>query len=174
MQRPRTQPPLPRCRTVALSNPPRGSVPSTLLKAIADRETTIKRLEAELRKEEEKPSSKKLPDLPSWVGEQLKDLAGLLKSDPAKVKSEFRRLNLQLTFHPTETEPRPHYIVKGQCDLGALVFFYLRSRRQSAVLGSLRVHRGQVNRARRRRRLRLDCVATQRVAALCNGNLTNH
>ena len=25
-------------------------------------------------------------------------------------------------------------------DLGALVFFYLRSRRQSAVLGSLRVH----------------------------------
>ena len=72
--------------------------------------------------------------------EQLKDLAGLLKSDPAKVKSEFRRLNLQLTFHPTEAEPRPHYIVKGQCDLGALAFFYLRSRRQSAVLGSSRVH----------------------------------
>ena len=115
-----------------------ASVPSTLLKAIADREATIKRLEMEQRKREEKPSGKKLPDLPSWVGEQLKDLAGLLKSDPAKVKSEFRRLNLQLTFHPTEAEPRPHYIVKGQCDLGALVFFYLRSRRQSAVLGSLR------------------------------------
>ena len=105
------------------------------------REATIRRLEAELRKEEEKPSGKKLPDLRSWVGEQLKDLAGLLKSDPAKVKSEFRRLNLQLTFHPTEAEPRDHYIVKGQCDLGALVFFYLRSRRQSAVLGSLRGHR---------------------------------
>ena len=66
-------------------------------------------------------------------------VAGLLKSDPAKVKSEYRRLNLQLTFHPTEAEPRAHYIVKGQSDLGALVFFYLRSRRQSAVLGSLRV-----------------------------------
>ena len=38
--------------------------PSTLLKAVADRETTIKRLEAELRKEEEKPSGKQLPDLP--------------------------------------------------------------------------------------------------------------
>jgi hypothetical protein len=97
-------------------------VPATVLKAIADREATIERLEGELRKREEKPSTKKLPDLPSWVGEQLKDLAGLLKSDPAKVKSEFRRLNLQLTFHPTEAEPRPHYIVKGQCDLSALVF----------------------------------------------------
>ena len=64
----------------------------------------------------------------------------MLKSDPAKVKSEFRRLNLQLTFHPTEAEPRDHYIVKGQCDLGALAFFYLRSRCQSAVLGSLRGH----------------------------------
>jgi hypothetical protein len=25
--------------------------------------------------------------------------------------------NLELTFHPTEAEPRAHYIVKGQCDL---------------------------------------------------------
>ena len=118
-----------------------ASVPSALLKAVADRETTIKRLEAELRKEEEKPSGKKLPHVPSWVHEQLKDLAGLLKSDPAKIKSEFRRLNLQFTFHPTEAEPRAHYVVKGQCDLGALVFFYLRSRRQCAVLDSSREHR---------------------------------
>ena len=70
--------------------------------------------------------------------EQLQDLTGLLKSDPAKAKAEFRRLNLQLTFHPTEAEPRAHYIVKGQCDLGALVFFYLRSYRQSAVLVPMR------------------------------------
>jgi hypothetical protein len=84
-----------------------------MLKAVADRETTIKRLEAELRKEEEKPSGKKLPDLPSRVGEQLKDLAGLLKSEPAKVKSEFRRLNLQLTFHPTEAELGPITLSKA-------------------------------------------------------------
>ena len=37
-----------------------------------------------------KPSGKKLPHLPSWIHEQLKDLAGLLKSDPAKIKSGFR------------------------------------------------------------------------------------
>jgi hypothetical protein len=40
--------------------------------------------------------------------------------------------------HQTEAEPRAHYIVKGQCDLGALAFFYLRSRRQGALLDSLR------------------------------------
>jgi hypothetical protein len=84
------------------------------------------------------PSGKPLPELSGWVSEQLKDLTGLLKSDPAKVKSEFRRLNLQLTFHPTEAEPRAHYIVKGQCDLGALVFFFLRSRRPGALLDPMR------------------------------------
>jgi site-specific DNA recombinase len=115
-----------------------STTPSALLKAVADREAAIKRLEAELRKREEKPAGKKLPDIPAWVGEQLQDLVGLLKTDPARVKSEFLRLNLQLKFDPTEAEPRPYYLVKGQCDLSALVFFYLRSRRQSAVLDLMR------------------------------------
>jgi len=112
----------------------RRSTPSALLKAVAEREAAIKRLEAELRKREERPSAKRLPEITAWVQEQLEDLGGLLKTDPARAKSEFRRLNLQLNFHPTEAEPRPYYLVKGQCDLSALVFFYLRSRRQSAVL----------------------------------------
>jgi site-specific DNA recombinase len=115
-----------------------SAAPSSLLKAVADREATIKRLEAELRKSEEKPSGKKLPDIPAWVREQLQDLVGLLKTDPARAKSEFRRLNLQLKFNPTEAEPRPYYIVKGQCDLSALVLFYLRSRRPGAVLDQMR------------------------------------
>ena len=72
------------------------------------------------------------------VHEQLQNLVALLKTDPAKVKSEFRRLNLNLTFNPVEAEPRPHFVVKGQCDLSALVFFYLRSRLQGAVLDRLR------------------------------------
>ena len=79
----------------------------------------------------------KLPDVPSWVENQLRDLTSVLKTDPARTKSEFRRLNLELTFHPTEAEPRAHYIVKGQCDLSALVFFYLRSGK-SAVLDLMR------------------------------------
>jgi hypothetical protein len=85
-----------------------STTPSALLKAITDREATINRLEAELKKREEKPSGKKLPDIPAWVQEQLQDLLGLLKTDPARVKSEFRRLNLQLKFDPTEAEPRPY------------------------------------------------------------------
>jgi hypothetical protein len=117
-----------------------STAPASLLKAVSEREAIIKRLETELRKQEEKPSGKPVPDLPSWVRQQLEDLTGLLKSDPVKVKSEFRRLNLQLTFHPTEAEPRPHYIVKGQCDLSALAYSYLRSRRPGAVLGPTKEH----------------------------------
>ena len=43
-----------------------------------------------------------------------------------RVKSEFRRLNLALTFTPVNIEPRPHYVVKGQGDLSALVFSFVR------------------------------------------------
>jgi site-specific DNA recombinase len=115
-----------------------SGAPSALLKAISDREGAIKKLEGELGKAAAKPLAPKLPDVPSWVEKQLRDLTTVLKADPARTKSEFRRLNLQLSFNPTEAEPRPYYIVKGQCDLGALVFFYLRSRRQRAVLDLMR------------------------------------
>ena len=54
---------------------------------------------------------------------QLSDLAGLLRADVLRVKSEFRRLNLALSFTPTDAAPRPHYVVIGQCDLSALAFF---------------------------------------------------
>jgi hypothetical protein len=101
-----------------------SGAPSSLLKAIADREGAIKKLEGEHRKAVDKPAETQLPDVPSWVEKQLRELTGVLKADPAKVKSEFRRLNLQFSFTPTEAEPRPHYIVKGQCELSALVFFY--------------------------------------------------
>jgi hypothetical protein len=108
--------------------------PTALMKAVAEREATIKRLERELKRAEPKPADKPLPELPSWVEQQLQSLTALLKSEPVRVKAEFRRLNLQLSFNPTEAKPRPHYVVKGQCDLAALVFLFLRARRQSAVL----------------------------------------
>jgi site-specific DNA recombinase len=110
-----------------------STAPSALLKAMAERETTIKRLERELRKEDNRPV-RKLPDVPVWVHTQMQNLTELLKTDAPRVKSEFRRLSLQLSFNPIEAEPRPHYMVKGQCDLSALVFFYLRSRNGGAVL----------------------------------------
>ena len=60
--------------------------------------------------------------------QQLQNITEVLKNDAAKTKSEFRRLNLQLTFSPVEGEPRAHFVINGQCDLCALVFFYLRSK----------------------------------------------
>jgi hypothetical protein len=78
------------------------------------------------------------PEIAPWVREQLQNLTALLKSDPAKAKSEFRRLNLQLTFNPVEAKPRANYVVKGQCDLSALVLLFLRRKSQSAGLDRMR------------------------------------
>jgi DNA repair exonuclease SbcCD ATPase subunit len=115
-----------------------SSPPAALLKAISEREANIKRLETELRKSNEKPTAKRLPDIPDWVRDQLQNLRTLLKSDPPRVKAEFRRLNLQLTFQPIEAKPRPHYIVNGQCDLSALAVSFVRARAiKGAVLDSM-------------------------------------
>ena len=99
-----------------------SSAPGAVLKAIAEKEKTIGLLEAELRQATVAKSSRELGDVSAFVTRQLADLAGLLKADVPRVKSEFRRLNLALTFHPTEAKPRPYYVVKGQCDLSALGF----------------------------------------------------
>ena len=72
------------------------------------------------------------------MDKQLADLVGVLKNDPVRVKPEFRRLNLQLQFRPVEAEPRPHFVVTGQCGLSALVFLLLRRRLSGAVVDRLR------------------------------------
>ena len=105
-----------------------SDAPSALLKAVAEREAAIKRLEKELKRAEDKPTGQRLPDLHVWVEQQLQNLTEVLKTDAAKTKAEFRRLNLQLTFSPVEAKPRAHFLVTGQCDLSALAFFYLRSK----------------------------------------------
>jgi septal ring factor EnvC (AmiA/AmiB activator) len=112
--------------------------PASLLAAISSREAAIKRLENELRQSAQKPPKRAVPNLSNWVSEQLQDLTALLKDDPAKTKAEFRRLNLQLTFTPTEAKPRPHYVVSGQCDLSALAFSSLveKSARLDRMLGN--------------------------------------
>jgi len=103
-----------------------SSVPAAILKAISEREATIAQIEREVRAVSREGPSRALEDVSGWVEAQLGDLATLLKTDVPRVKAEFRRLNLQLTFGPVEAKPRPHYIVKGQCDLSALVFSFVR------------------------------------------------
>ena len=100
--------------------------PSSVLKAIADREKTIAQLEGQLAASSSPPNKKEVGDLTKWIEHQLGDLVSFLKDDVPKVKSEFRRLNLALTFEPVEDEPRAHYVVKGQCDLSALAFSFVR------------------------------------------------
>jgi site-specific DNA recombinase len=102
-----------------------SSTPAAVLKAIAEREKAVGELEAQVRAADEVRAPRKLDVSSDWVRQQLSELAGLLKEDVPRVKSEFRRLNLALTFTPVESEPRDHYVVKGQCDLGALVFSFV-------------------------------------------------
>jgi len=128
-------------------------MPSSVLKAIADRAKSIAQLERELDASTSGPTKVDVGDLTQWVEEQLADLASLLKEDVPRVKAEFGRLNLALNFNRVEAEPRAQYVVEGQCDLSALVFSFVRSAttgqksagglwraagRQSAVLDSSR------------------------------------
>jgi hypothetical protein len=87
---------------------------------------TIAKLEREARTIIRDRSVPEIGDMSGWVKAQLADLVGLLKSDVPRVKTEFRRLNLALTFTPVEAKPRPHFVVTGQCDLSALVFSFVR------------------------------------------------
>ena len=108
------------CATVTVSG-----LSSTLrvLKAIAEREKTNAQLERELEAAPFRHQKLEVGDLTQLVEHQLVDLHSLLKEDVPRVKSEFRRLNLALGFRPVDSQPRAHYVVEGQCDLSALVFF---------------------------------------------------
>jgi hypothetical protein len=109
-----------------------SEAPGALLKAIAEREATIGRLEKELAG---KQGKREIPaDIRPWVEAQLRDLTGLLHDNVPRTKTEFRRLHLQLAFSPVEAKPRAYFTVKGQCDLTALAFSlvrtYLRERQE--------------------------------------------
>ena len=102
-----------------------ATAPAVVLKAIAEKENAIADLEVQVRAVGAPRATPKIADAEGWVRTQLEDLAGLLHDDVPTVKAEFRRLNLALTFTPTDAQPRPHYVVKGQCDLSALVFSFV-------------------------------------------------
>jgi len=103
-----------------------GSSSAAVLAAIAEKEKVISQLERQLATDPVKRTDVPVGHLKGWVRAQLSDLVGLLKSDVPKVKAEFSRLNLALTFTPTDATPRPHYVVTGQCDLSALAFSFVR------------------------------------------------
>lgn len=134
-----------------------SAAPSSVLKAIAEREKTIAQLGRELEVAVSRPPKLEVGDLTSWVGERLGDLHTLLKEDVPRVKAEFRRLNLAVRFRPVDAQPRPHYVVEGQCDLSALVFSFVRPGRGGvpvrlgAVLDYLRARVGAARNSSRAR-----------------------
>jgi site-specific DNA recombinase len=105
-----------------------ATAPATVLKAIAEKEKAIAELEVQVRAVGAPRTTPKIADAEGWVRTQLADLAGLLHDDVSTVKAEFRRLNLALTFTPTDAEPRPHYVVKGQCDFERTGLFFCLAR----------------------------------------------
>jgi DNA repair exonuclease SbcCD ATPase subunit len=128
-----------------------ATAPASVLKAIAEREKTIAQLEGQLQAAADRPKRIDVADLSTWVERQLADLHSLLKEDVPRVKAEFRRLNLALSFQPVEAKPRAHYVVKGQCDLSALAFSFVRagdrvierSVGRSSTLGAVVDHSGE-------------------------------
>ena len=123
-----------------------GVSAGSLVSAVTARERSIAALETRLRQARTTPDLSELNKIRPWVERQLADLVGLLKNDPVRVKAEFRRLNLQLQFRPVEAEPRPHFVVTGQCGLSALVFLFLRRRLKGAVLDPMRGRQGRERR----------------------------
>jgi site-specific DNA recombinase len=91
-----------------------------LLTALKGREANIRRLENDLARLETGPPPVDLEDLPAWAERQLQDVHALLKQNPERMKTEFRRLNLHLRFIPVGYESDDaYYRVEGQCDLSA-------------------------------------------------------
>ena len=58
--------------------------------------------------------------IPTWVRQQLQDLAGLLAGNPQRAKAEFQRLNMTFTATPVIDEGRPFLRLEGSGDLDAL------------------------------------------------------
>jgi hypothetical protein len=49
--------------------------------------------------------ARRLAVLPTWVRQQLEDVAGLLQDAPERARNEFERLGLRFTLHPVLDGP---------------------------------------------------------------------
>jgi hypothetical protein len=94
----------------------------TVFQAIRDRESELRSLERELAATRE-PIAERLTVIPTWVRQQLEDVAGLLRETPARAKAEFQRLAIRFTIHPVFNEPpRPFLRAEGSGQFEHLAF----------------------------------------------------
>jgi site-specific DNA recombinase len=102
-----------------------GTMSGTLLESLRAREHDLAQLAADLAElETDAALTDRLAVMPTWVQEQLSDIAGLLSAAPERAKAEFARLRLRFTL---KVEPgqsggggRPFYRAIGEADLPCL------------------------------------------------------
>ena len=96
-----------------------GASASAVVQAIHAREQELAVLDQELG-EPEYSVEDNLTVIPTWVQQQLSDLAQFLREDSTRVREHFRQLNLDFTFSPVSDEGRPFLRVAVNSDLAPL------------------------------------------------------
>ena len=92
---------------------------ASLQHAMTGREAELRQLDDELATLDDPPTVK-LEVIPTWVREQLHDVAGVLRDAPERAKVEFQRLGVQFTLSPIRHEGHPFLRAVGTGDLDAL------------------------------------------------------
>jgi DNA invertase Pin-like site-specific DNA recombinase len=99
-----------------------GAGTPLVFQTIKDRETELRMLENRLAALDE-PLRHRLEVIPTWVRQQLEDLAGLLSEVPERAKPEFQRLGIGFTLRPIYDEgSRPFLRAEGSGDFEQLAF----------------------------------------------------
>lgn len=99
-----------------------GMTSTNLLAALKHREAEAARLEAEIAALDG-PTDDRLAVMPTWVAQQLSDVADLLADVPERVKAEFARLDVRFTLFPVYDDgPRPYLRAVGEGHFEHLAF----------------------------------------------------
>jgi DNA invertase Pin-like site-specific DNA recombinase len=96
-----------------------GAPAQSLMAAIRAREAELQQVEAQLTELDE-PLEERLAVMPTWVRQQVNDLAGLLGDTPERTKAEFRRLRLTVTLQRVRTESGAFYRASASADFPPL------------------------------------------------------
>jgi site-specific DNA recombinase len=83
----------------------RGVDPSSLAATIRERQGELARLDGQIA-ECANPLRERPAVIPSWVENQLQDLASVLGESPERAKLEFQRLDLRIVMQPMRDEKR--------------------------------------------------------------------
>jgi DNA invertase Pin-like site-specific DNA recombinase len=99
-----------------------GAGTPTIFQAIQEREAEIRALEGQITALTE-PVEHRMAIVPSWVRQQLEDVAGLVGEVPERARAEFLRLNIRFVLQPVyEGNAAPFLRAVGSGDFEHLAF----------------------------------------------------